>query len=88
MASFSDQEEKLKEIKKRHIEETVKNIAQTEIGMKVLAKMDETEITELDTDKIMMKQVCDGSRWMQSRGAVAQSVVRPSKVAVSCNSTD
>jgi len=25
--------------------------------MKVLAKMDETEIAELDTDKIMMKQV-------------------------------
>ncbi len=47
----------MKEIKKRHIEETVKNIAQTEIGMKVLAKMDETEIAELDTDKIMMKQV-------------------------------
>jgi len=51
------QEEKLQEIKQRHIEETVKNIAQTEIGKKVLSKMDEKEIAELDTDKIMMKQV-------------------------------
>ena len=51
------QEEKLQEIKQRHIEETVKNIAQTEIGKKVLIKMTEKEIAELDTDKIMMKQV-------------------------------
>jgi translation initiation factor 3 subunit A len=54
---FRLQEEKLQEIKQRHIEETVKNIAQTEIGKKVLSKMDEKEIAELDTDKIMMKQV-------------------------------
>lgn len=47
----------MREIKKRHIEETVKNIAQTEIGKKVLAGMDETEFADLDTDKIMMKQV-------------------------------
>merc|ERR1712156_1030530 len=32
-------------------------IAQTEIGKKVISKMDEKELAELDTEQIMIKQV-------------------------------
>merc|ERR1711997_1063158 len=40
-----------------HIKEKVQQIMQTEIGKKVIEKMDERALAELDTDTIMMKQV-------------------------------
>ena len=50
-------QEQLREIQKKHIEEKMQQIAQTEIGKKVLNKMDEKELAELDTEAIMIKQV-------------------------------
>ena len=35
----------------------MEQIAQTEIGKKVISKMDEKELAELDTEQIMIKQV-------------------------------
>merc|ERR1711981_812464 len=49
--------EKLLEIQQQHIQDKVKQIMQTEIGKKVIEKMDEKALAELDTDTIMMKQV-------------------------------
>merc|ERR1712110_292777 len=37
--------------------EKMEQIAQTEIGKKVISKMDEKELAELDTEQIMIKQV-------------------------------
>merc|ERR1711936_355129 len=39
------------------IAEKMEQIAQTEIGKKVISKMDEKELAELDTEAIMIKQV-------------------------------
>ena len=39
------------------IAEKMEQIAQTEIGKKVISKMDEKELAELDTEQIMIKQV-------------------------------
>merc|ERR1712018_189987 len=50
-------QEQLREIQRKHIEEKMQQIAQTEIGKKVLNKMDEKELAELDTEAIMIKQV-------------------------------
>jgi translation initiation factor 3 subunit A len=50
-------QEQLREIQKKHIEEKMQQIAQTDIGKKVLGKLDEKELAELDTDAIMIKQV-------------------------------
>merc|ERR1711997_465888 len=49
--------ERLLEIQQQHMKETVQQIMQTEIGKKVIEKMDERALAELDTDTIMMKQV-------------------------------
>merc|ERR1712226_1197325 len=50
-------QEQLREIQRKHIQEKMDQIAQTEIGKKVLNKMDEKELAELDTEAIMIKQV-------------------------------
>ncbi len=50
-------QEQLREIQKKHIEEKMQQIAQTEIGKKVISKMDEKELAVLDTEAIMIKQV-------------------------------
>ena len=49
--------DKLKAIKKAHMEERIDQIKQTEVGKKILENMKEDEIAELDTDQIMAKQV-------------------------------
>merc|ERR1719479_11133 len=49
--------EKLEEIQKQHIRDKVQQIMQTEVGKKVIEKLDEKALAELDTDTIMMKQV-------------------------------
>jgi translation initiation factor 3 subunit A len=50
-------QEQLREIQKKTIAEKMEQIAQTEIGKKVISKMDEKELAELDTEAIMIKQV-------------------------------
>merc|ERR1711988_1213175 len=50
-------QEQLREIQRKHIAEKMEQIAQTEIGKKVISKMDEKELAELDTEQIMIKQV-------------------------------
>merc|ERR1739848_477170 len=40
----------------KSIAERMEQIAQTEIGKKVISKMDEKELAELDTEQIMIKQ--------------------------------
>ena len=50
-------QEQLREIQRKHIEEKMQQIAQTEIGKKVLKEMDEKDLAELDTEAIMIKQV-------------------------------
>ena len=50
-------QEQLREIQKEKIEEKIKQIAQTPIGDKVLKKMTEKELAELDAETIMIKQV-------------------------------
>ncbi|XP_040564646.1 eukaryotic translation initiation factor 3 subunit A [Lepeophtheirus salmonis] len=52
-------EEEIRQIQQRHIKEKVEQIAQTEIGKKVLDKLDENEIAELDADQIMKRQVIE-----------------------------
>merc|ERR1712038_783003 len=42
---------------RKTIAEKMEQIAQTEIGKKVISKMDEKELAELDTEQIMIKQV-------------------------------
>ena len=49
--------EQLHEIQRKTIAEKMEQIAQTEIGKKVISKMDEKELAELDTEQIMIKQV-------------------------------
>ena len=49
--------DKLKAIKKAHMDERIDQIKQTDIGKKILENMKEDEIAELDTDQIMAKQV-------------------------------
>ena len=49
--------EQLREIQRKTIAEKMEQIAQTEIGKKVISKMDEKELAELDTEAIMIKQV-------------------------------
>merc|ERR1712080_769838 len=49
--------EKLVEIQQQHIRDKVQQIMQTEVGKKVIEKLDEKALAELDTDTIMMKQV-------------------------------
>merc|ERR1711997_452139 len=46
-----------REIQRKTIAEKMEQIAQTEIGKKVISKMDEKELAELDTEQIMIKQV-------------------------------
>ncbi|XP_040583278.1 eukaryotic translation initiation factor 3 subunit A [Lepeophtheirus salmonis] len=55
-------EEEIRQIQQRHIKEKVNQIAQTDIGKKVLEKMDEKEIAELDADQIMARQVVELER--------------------------
>merc|ERR1712018_918700 len=50
-------QEQLREIQRKTLEEKVQQIAQTEIGQKVLKRMDEKELAELDTEAIMIEQV-------------------------------
>ena len=50
-------QEQLREIQKKTIAEKMEQIAQTEIGKKVISKMDEEELANLDTEAIMIKQV-------------------------------
>merc|ERR1712203_1211571 len=50
-------QEQLREIQRKTIAEKMEQIAQTEIGKKVISKMDEKELAELDTEQIMIKQV-------------------------------
>jgi len=50
-------QEQLREIQRKTIAEKMEQIAQTEIGKKVISKMDEKELAELDTEAIMIKQV-------------------------------
>ena len=47
----------INEMKRKDIEMRVTQIAQTEIGKKVLSKMDEKELATLDTDAMMVLQV-------------------------------
>ena len=49
--------EQVREIQRKIIAEKMEHIAQTEIGKKVISKMDEKELAELDTGQIMIKQV-------------------------------
>ncbi len=50
-------QEQMRVIQKEHIEMKLNQIKQTELGKKILDKMDEKEIAELDTEQIMAKQV-------------------------------
>merc|ERR1739838_783350 len=50
-------QEQLREIQRKTIAEKMEQIAQTEIGKKVISKMDEKELAELDTEAIMIEQV-------------------------------
>ncbi|QQP35662.1 Eukaryotic translation initiation factor 3 subunit A [Caligus rogercresseyi] len=52
-------EEEIKQIQQRHMRDRMSQIAQTEIGKKVLDKLDENEIENLDADQIMAKQVSE-----------------------------
>merc|ERR1711936_1314719 len=57
-ALLKKQEEEEARLKaERESKEKVQQIMQTEIGKKVIEKMDERALAELDTDTIMMKQV-------------------------------
>merc|ERR1739844_858331 len=50
-------EEEIKDIQMKHTKDKLAQLASTDIGKKVLDKMDAEEIEKLDADEIMAKQV-------------------------------